>query len=146
MSADPPYVDTSALAKWYLNESGSAEFVDFIRRQRLALISRLTVVELRSLLARRRRSREITAEYQRDAVRTFESDIRRGFLHVEPLFDRQAVIAGDFIDRVVDLPLRTLDALHLAVAHTIGACLVATADRNLARAAEALGFATVTFG
>jgi uncharacterized protein len=146
MSADVPYVDSSALAKWYLNEPGSAEFVDFIRTQKLALISRLTVVEVRSLLARRQRSGDITAEYQRDAVRTFENDVRRGFLQVEPLFDNQAIIAADFIDRLVDQPLRTLDALHLAVAHTTGVRLVATADRVLARAAEALGFATVTFG
>jgi predicted nucleic acid-binding protein len=146
MSAEPPYVDTSALAKWYLNESGSDEFVDFIRRQRLALISRLTVVELRSLLARRRRSGDITVDYHRDAIRTFETDIRRGFLQVEPLLDSQAVVAADFIDRLRDLPLRTLDALHLAIAHTIGVRVLATADRGLARAAEALGFTTAIFG
>jgi uncharacterized protein len=146
MSADAPYVDSSALAKWYLNEVGSVEFVDFIRTQQLALISRLTIVELRSLLARRQRSGEITMEYQRDAVRTFETDIRRGFLQVEPLFDNHAVIAADFIDRLVDQPLRTLDALHFAVAHTTGVRVVVTADPALARAAEALGFATVTFG
>jgi predicted nucleic acid-binding protein len=146
MSAEPPYVDTSALAKWYLNESGSDEFVDFIRRQRLALISRLTVVELRSLLARRRRSGDITVDYHRDAIRTFETDIRRGFLQVEPLLDSQAVVAADFIDRLRDLPLRTLDALHLAIAHTIGVRVLATADRGLVRAAEALGFTTAIFG
>lgn len=146
MSVDAPYVDSSALAKWYLNESGSAEFVAFIRAQHLALISRLTVVEIRSLLARRLRAGDITADYHQDAIRTFDGDVRRGFLQVEPLFDNQAVIAADFIDRLMDQPLRTLDALHLAVAHTTGVRLVATADRALARAAEALGFATVTFG
>jgi hypothetical protein len=145
MSADVPYLDSSALAKWYLNEAGSAAFVDFIGSQQLALISRLTVVEIRSLLARRQRAGDITAEYRQDAVQTFDSDVRRGFLQVEPLFDNQAVIAADFIDRSIDQPLRTLDALHLAVAHTAGVRLVATADRALARAAEALGFVTVTF-
>jgi uncharacterized protein len=146
MSADVAYVDSSALAKWYLNEAGSAEFVDFIRAQRLALISRLTVVELRSLLARRQRSGDITANYRRDAVRTFEMDVRRGFLQVEPLFDQQAIIAADLIDRLPNLPLRTLDALHLAIAQTTGVRLFATADRALARAAEAIGLAAVTFG
>ena len=146
MSADVPYVDSSALAKWYPNAPGSAEFVDFIRTQQVALISRLTVIEVRSLLARRQRAGDITAEYQRDAVRTFETDVRRGFLQLEPLFDNQAIIAADFIDRLVDLPLGTLDALHLAVAHTTGVRLVVTADRTLASAAAALGFATVTFG
>jgi hypothetical protein len=32
MNGDPAYVDTSALATWYLPESGSDAFVDFIRR------------------------------------------------------------------------------------------------------------------
>jgi predicted nucleic acid-binding protein len=146
MSAEAPYVDTSALAKWYLHESGSAEFVDFIRAQGLGLISRLTVVELRSLLGRRERAGEITTAYRRDAVQTFEADVRRGFLQIEPLSDSQAAIAADLIDRLADIPLRTLDALHLAVAQTAGARVVATADRALARAAEALGFSTVTFG
>ena len=50
------YIDTSALAKWYLNEPRSQDFESYIRSQRGALISRLTVMELRCLLARRRRA------------------------------------------------------------------------------------------
>jgi uncharacterized protein len=145
MSADVPYVDSSALAKWYLEEVGSGEFVDFMGVWQIALISRLTVVEIRSLFARRQRAGEISAEYQRDAIITFDSDIRRGFLQVEPLFDRQVALAADFVDRLADQHLRTLDALHLAVAHTVGVRVFATADRTQARAAEALGFSTVTF-
>jgi predicted nucleic acid-binding protein len=45
MNADVAYVDTSALAKWYLPESGSDAFVDFIQRQNGAVISRLAPVE-----------------------------------------------------------------------------------------------------
>jgi uncharacterized protein len=50
MNAEPAYIDTSALAKWYLPEPGSDAFVDFIRYQDGAAISRLTTVELRCLL------------------------------------------------------------------------------------------------
>ena len=39
------YVDTSALAKWYMAESDSDAFDDFIRDQPGAHISRLTVLE-----------------------------------------------------------------------------------------------------
>ena len=49
------YLDTMALAKWYLNEVGSEAFVDFLQGLRLAFVSSLTVTELRSLLSRRRR-------------------------------------------------------------------------------------------
>jgi hypothetical protein len=50
-----PYLDTSALAKWYLSEPFSEAFEEFIQEQETAAISRLTVVEFRCLLARRRR-------------------------------------------------------------------------------------------
>jgi predicted nucleic acid-binding protein len=45
MSGRTPYIDTSALAKWYLNEPRSEDFGAFITRQEKAVISRLTVVE-----------------------------------------------------------------------------------------------------
>jgi uncharacterized protein len=67
MSAEPAYIDTSALAKWYLPEPGSDAFVDFVPGQERAAISRLTTVELRCLLARRRRAGDITAQHERDA-------------------------------------------------------------------------------
>jgi len=44
-----------------------------------------------------------------------------------------------------DYPLRTLDALHLAIAQSIGAGVLATADLGMARAAEDLGFTVATF-
>ena len=49
-----PYLDTSALAKWYLNEPHAEAFEAYITRQASAAISRLAVVEFRCLPARRR--------------------------------------------------------------------------------------------
>lgn len=146
MSAEPVYVDTSALAKWYLPEPGSDAFVDFIRRQDRAAISRLTTVELRCLLARRRRAGDITLQHERDAWMTFEDDIRAGHLHVEALSDAHAIAARDLLDRLQGLPVRTLDALHLAIARSLAVQVIATADRVMARAAEALGMTTTMFG
>lgn len=68
MLADGAYIDTSALAKRYLNEPGSDEVDQFLREQRRRTISRLGVLELRCLLARRRRAGEISADYERDAA------------------------------------------------------------------------------
>ena len=146
MSADLAYVDTSALAKWYLPEPGSEAFVDFIRRQDSAAISRLTTVELRCLLARRRRAGDITVQHERDAWSTFEADILAGHLHVEALADGHAISARDLLTRLEHLPLRTLDAFHLAIAQSLAVGLVATADRVMARAAEALGMTALMFG
>src|ERR671918_682358 len=146
MSADTTYIDTSALAKWYLPEPGSEAFVEFIVRQDGAVISRLTSVELRCLLARRRRAGEIAPEHERDAWFTFEDDIRAGHLHVEALADGHAIKARHLVEQLRDLPLRTLDALHLAIAQSIGVDVLATADLGMARAAQALGITVVTFG
>jgi uncharacterized protein len=146
MSAEPAYVDTSALAKWYLPEPSSDAFVDFIRRQDSAAISRLTTVELRCLLARRRRAGDITAQHERDAWLTFEDDIRAGHLRVEALSDGHAVAARDLLDQLHDVPVRTLDAFHLAIARSLGVGVLATADRVMARAAEVLGITVMMFG
>ena len=146
MNADPAYVDTSALAKWYLPEPGSDAFVDFIRSQDSAAISRLTTVELRCLLARRRRAGDITVQHERDAWSTFEGDIRAGHLHVEALSDVHAVTARDLLEQLHDLPVRTLDAFHLAIARSLAVGVLATADRVMARAAEALGMTAMMFG
>jgi predicted nucleic acid-binding protein len=146
MPAAEPYIDTSALAKRYLDEAGSDDFDAFLSRWSRVLISRLAVVELRCLLQRRRRAGEIDAAYERVALAEFADDIRSGFFQVEPLADRHAVVAHDLFDQLPRHSLRTLDALHLAVTQSAGAALLATADRGMARAAAALGIGVVTFG
>ncbi len=139
------YVDTSALAKWYVNEAGSAEFEAFIGREEHAAISRLTVVELRCLLARKRRAKEIDGRAENRALQAFEADIRAGYLTVYPLEDEHALAAADLIARLKSHPLRTLDALHLVIARGLGVDKVATADRIMAAAAAVLGIEAVRF-
>jgi uncharacterized protein len=141
------YVDTSALAKWYLNEPGSEAFEAFITRRAVATISRLTVVEFRCLLARRRRAGELSAEAEIRAYRLFEGDLRRGHLDLYALDDFHAIAALGLLERLAAThPLRTLDALHLAIALEAAAPVLATADRVMAEAAIALGLEVVTFG
>jgi predicted nucleic acid-binding protein len=141
-----PYVDTSALAKWYISEPGSEAFEAFVAGFPRVVISRLTLVELRCLLARRRRAGEIAEPTADGAFQLFQSDIAQGHLEVCPLDDRHARGAVALLGQLRGHPLRTLDALHLAVAQTIGSQLVATADRVMAGAAEALGIRAVIFG
>lgn len=146
MPAAEPYIDTSALAKRYIDEAGSEDFDAFLGRWPRALISRLTVVEFRCLLQRRRRAGEIDEAYERAARHDFADDVQSGYFEVEPLADRHAIVAHDLIDQLSGHTLRTLDALHLAIAHSAGVTVLATADRGMARAAEALGIGAVTFG
>ena len=139
------YLDTSALAKWYVAESDSDAFDDFIRDRSGAHISRLTVVELRSALSRRRRNREISATLERAAFKLFESHVRDGLLDVLTMRDAHFVDALRILEELRQIPLRTLDALHLAVARANKVDAIATADRIMISAAKALKFETHAF-
>jgi uncharacterized protein len=140
------YLDTSALAKWYLNEPGSEDFERFLRDRRLATISRLTTVEFRSLLARRRRAGDLSVPIEQEAFRLFLKDVAAGYLIVHALDDNHAHAALALIERLHAHPLRTLDAIHLAIAQAIGSEILATADRVMAHAAETMGFQVAMFG
>lgn len=132
------YVDSTALAKWYLPERGSEEVTALIQEHAPMSISSLTVVEMRSLLARRRREREIRPAFEAKVVAAFQGDIDQAHLACHPLSDDPVREAAMIPDRLKSVPLRTLDALHLAVARYVAAEAVLTADRVMATAARAL--------
>jgi hypothetical protein len=144
MSANP-YVDTSALAKLYVNEAGSSAFQTYAAGLTTAWVSRLAVIEFRSLLARRVRANSITSRDQASARGLFESDIARGLWEIVPLDDQHVVRAAALVDRMATAPLRTMDAIHLAVAQSLGASELATSDRTLALAGSALGLRVASF-
>jgi predicted nucleic acid-binding protein len=52
----------------------------------------------------------------------------------------------NLISILTDIPLRTLDAVHLWIAREIQANVVATADRVMTAAAKAMGFSVASFG
>lgn len=139
------YVDTSALAKWYVNEAHSEEFEGFINQVGQGLIARLTVVEFRCLLARRRRAAAIDTRQENAAFRAFETDAKDGYWRIEPVHDAHLLTALDLLERLRAIPLRTLDAIHLAIARTSKANMIATADKIMADAARLLELETRNF-
>ena len=146
MSAEQrAYIDTSALAKWYLNEVGSESFVEFLQELGSALISSLTVTEMRSLLSRRRRMGDLSVELESLLFAALLSDIDRGWLLQTPVGDARFAEATNLIARYPEHPLRTLDALHLTVAADLGVSVLATADGVQANAAASMGFQVARF-
>jgi uncharacterized protein len=139
------YLDTSALAKWYLNEANSDAFVGYLQGLDIAVISSLTRVEMRSLLSRRRRTGELTLELESLLFAAFVEDLDRGWLQLYPVGDDRFNEAVNLINRYPEHPLRTLDALHLAVAVQAGIEMLATADTVIADAAIAMGFEVARF-
>ncbi len=72
------YFDTSALAKWYLNEERSQDVERYIQEHGPVAISDLTVVEMRCLLARRRkREGHIDLKMESRAFATFQEIFAR---------------------------------------------------------------------
>ena len=139
------YVDTSALAKWYLNEARSEEFAAWIQAEPESHISTLTVVEMRCLIARRRRNHEISSDLEQTVFATFQDDIAQGFLIQHSVDDEGVRGALTLLTMLPDHPLRTLDALHLSIARRLGMERLATADRVMVGAAKAIGFKVVPF-
>jgi predicted nucleic acid-binding protein len=139
------YLDTSALAKWYLNEPRSDAVEKYIQEHGPVAISDLTVVEMRSLLARRRREKHIDATTETRVFASLQEDMRQRFLVCYPLPNELAAAAINLISSLPHVPLRTLDALHLAIAKEIDAATVVTADRVMVVGAEAMGFSVVRF-
>lgn len=140
------YVDTSALAKRYVNEAQSEEVEEFLSEQSLLLITNLTTAELRSLLAQRRRSGELKAVMEMRLFATFRDDVRQGYVSERELSAAMIEGAVNLIGQLVTPALRTLDALHLAACQQLGAELLVTADTRMRDAASELGIAARFFG
>jgi predicted nucleic acid-binding protein len=139
------YFDTSALAKWYLNEARSDDVEKYIQEHGPVAISELTVVEMRCLLSRRRRERNIDSKMEAQVFATFQEDIRQNFLMCHPLPENLAAGAVNLLSILTDVPLRTLDALHLMIAREIQTNVLATADKIMAAGGKAMGFSVVRF-
>ncbi|MGH6612238.1 MAG: type II toxin-antitoxin system VapC family toxin [Burkholderiaceae bacterium] len=136
------YIDTSALLKWYLPEAGSDAFTAWISAQHQADTSRLVSVEMHVVLARKQRIGELSNAQATRALAAFLADVDDGLLRVQSI-DAAHWEEAERLITVAALPaLRTLDALHLAVASVAQVDEFATADRTLAAAARALGMRT----
>lgn len=139
------YFDTSALVKWYLPEEQSSEVEKYIQENGPVAISELTVVEVRDLLARHRREGNLDPNTEIRVFATFEEDIRQKFLICHSLSDGVIRGAVNLLSVLCDLPLRMVDAMHLAMAKEIQTDTFATADATMAAGAKAMGFSVARF-
>ena len=142
------YLDTSALAKAYISEVGSDEVRSLLAANMDPIcVSTLSLVEFRCAIARRTRARSLTdAEGQR-IWSSFEDDVETGVFDVLAVDNVDHISARRLIDTVAPLPLKALDALHLAVvrrSREFHATEFVTSDAQQAAAAQALGIPTQT--
>ena len=140
------YLDTSALAKKYLQESHTEDFLAWEKIQSKLHISQLTVVEFRCLLARRERRRELTKQETKQIFSLFKSELSEKVFILHKTEENTVIKAIDLIEQLTTVPLRTLDAIHLSIALDIGAVGLATADVVMAEAGKLLNLKIFRFG
>ncbi len=136
MAIESAYVDTSVLGAYYCPELLSSAAEAALRDVHTPVISNLTLVEFTSLVARKRQLRELDAREASRVASAFGDHVDGGFYRRVPMGAEHFIRAQQLIESVISL--RTLDALHLAVA-IIEETPILTADGQLARAAKKLG-------
>jgi hypothetical protein len=134
MAGEGVYVDSSVLGAYYCPEPLSAAAEVALRKLTTPVISVLSEVEFCSLIARKRRLKELNERQAREILDLFGSHVAEGFYRRVSL-NTDHFIHARLLVVSTDSSLRTLDALHLAVAITEALTLM-TADRDFARAAK----------
>lgn len=131
------YLDASVLVALLTVEPLNGRADSFIASTREPLIvSDLASAEFSSAIARRVRMRETTRAEARADLADFDLWTMRSTQRSE-LAPIDIAVATTYLRRL-DLPLKTPDAIHIAIALRIGATLV-TFDRQMAVSARSLG-------
>ena len=131
------YLDTSVLAALYIPEIKSNKIQELIKGKGETAISSLTRVELHSAVSRRIRMKEISMEDGNRILSYFQLHIKNKIYRNFPIMEKDYELAQNWIGNF-QTPLRTLDALHLAVAFSNNLELV-TSDILLAESGNRLG-------
>jgi uncharacterized protein len=132
------YLDTSVLIPTLIRETASDAVEGYLRVAQERIISDFAAVEVVSVLSRFVRTSRLAHETAVARLTDFEAWRASTSLaaEVRPVDTR---LAYTYVRRF-DLKLRAPDALHMAIAHRVGATLV-TLDYRLATAARELGVA-----
>lgn len=134
------YVDTSILAAYYCPEPLSDQAEGHLRSLRPPVISWLVDVELHSALARKVREHELERKEAQQVQSLFRTHRNQGLYHILPIGRADFVQARRWM-ATCKTALRTLDSLHVAVAHRHD-LRVLTADRGMAQAGGTFGVDT----
>ena len=137
------YLDTSVLVKRYTPEPDS-EAVDALLIGATLVTSELAVGEVWSALLSKERARLINATQRAAAWAAFNEDIEEGSLRLVPLDGVMIREANEAMLNVhPHVPLRTLDAIHLATYLSVITGPLFTKDKRMIDAAKLLGITVV---
>jgi predicted nucleic acid-binding protein len=130
------YVDTSLLVPYYCPEPMSEKAEIFLTSHSPLIISTLAELEIFSAVSRKVREKDLNRPAARRILAKFLFHLDGHFFACLPVATQHLRLARDWIGQF-NTGLRSLDALHLAVASLEGLTMV-TADRDLAEFARIL--------
>lgn len=131
------YLDASVLVALFTPDLFSQRADALLRPDKItAVVSDFAAAELASAVARRVRTREFSPDHARAVFSNF--DVWAARLGPRVQTEASDVIGTEGLLRRLDLPLRTPDALHIAIAQRLGATL-ATFDEKLEKSALTVG-------
>lgn len=132
-----PYLDTSVVVAYYVPEPLSTQVQAIYTTQTAPVISEFVELEFFAALSLRLRTRDLERTQVDRVASLFLTHLEGGWYTRIHLHAGHYLAARSFIARF-DLPLKSPDALHLAVSAAESLPLI-TADQQLARNAQALG-------
>ena len=130
------FLDTSALAKRYIQEPGSEELGALLTTVSTEIIvSTLAFVEFASAMGRKLRDKEVPEAAVGDAIKELKQDWR----HVVTKIPLEEALAQEAAAVALEYSLKGADAVHMASAHVLEADLFVASDNRLIRVAKEMG-------
>lgn len=136
------YLDTSVLVAYYCFEPDSEIVEKVITKTKGPTISQLTEVELISAISKKVRDKSLAQMDGNRIITRFESHIGKQLFRWVPVQHEHYQIAKNWISQF-DTPLRTLDALHLALTAAENLTLF-TSDQQLIESAKNFGIDVIS--
>jgi predicted nucleic acid-binding protein len=134
------YLDTSVVVKLYTREPDSTQCERLVAGHRI-VSSELLYTELWSALLAKERNGALTPDARQRVWQLFEVHLLDEAIELVEIDGSIVREAAEMIARVhPHVPLRTLDAIHLATFANLDVGLLFTRDRRMLEAAKLLSF------
>src|SRR5436305_9725625 len=138
------YWDTSTLAKLYLPEPDSTDFVQKAAIDSVIVTTRLALYEMRRVAFRKESDGSIQAGTAESVLTQVDQDIAAGQIRLVEIDTRVEaefnIIMATCYRHAPPVPVRTFDGLHLASARADTQTELVVTDKRMRDAAILLGF------
>jgi len=137
------YLDTSILVSIYYPEPITPKVKKILTDKKGLSTSSFSIVEFSSAINRKILMNELSKQNGFKIINRFQSDIEEGYYKVYSFSPDDLTGANNFIkDNLGRVSLRTVDAVHIAIALREKCDLFVTADRTQAKSSKKLGLET----